>query len=157
MILKILIAITISTILVSCDCSIKVVGKVVSTETGIPIYGAKIEMLGRNLYSISDKNGNFSITEQTGFCYEPNLKVSFEDYKPFELKIFYNSNNTTYEVLKDTRSVNLSEPIYPDPKNEKTFITATLIEHNSKSFKIKSDSLIIYLDQINPSEFYNNK
>ena len=139
----------ITLLLSSCDCWIAVNGKVVSSETGKPISGAKIEMIGKNLTSTSDQNGNFSIGEMTGFCYSPKVKVTYENHKPFEIELEYDSGFQNYKLRKESESVAFDEPLYPDANNKNTFITSTWIEKYSGNFEIKSDSLIIYLDEKN--------
>ncbi|MCL8009547.1 carboxypeptidase-like regulatory domain-containing protein [Gelidibacter japonicus] len=147
--IKFLAFIGISLLLSSCDCQIIVNGKVISSETGKPISGAKIEMVDRNLNSATDQNGNFRIGEMTGFCYSPKIKVTFENHKPFEIELDSDSQSQNYKVKKESESVDFDEPFYPDPNNKNTFIISTWIEKYSGNFEIKSDSLIIYLDEKN--------
>ena len=139
----------ISLLLSSCDCQILVKGKVISSETGKPINGAKIEMVGKNLNSTTDQNGNFRIGEMTGFCYSPKVKVTYKGHKPFEIELESDSDFQNYKLKKASESIDFDEPFYPDPTNKNSYIVATWIEKYSGNFKIKSDSLIIYLDENN--------
>ncbi|WP_157208824.1 carboxypeptidase-like regulatory domain-containing protein [Mariniflexile maritimum] len=138
-----------SLLLSSCDCWIVVNGKVISSETGKPISGAKIEMIGKNLYSTTDQNGNFSIGEMTGFCYSPKIKVSYNEHKPFEIELESESDFQNYKLKRESESVDFDKPFYPNPNNRNSFILSTWIEKYSGNFEIKSDSLIIYLDEKN--------
>jgi len=150
--IKAFILIGIQLLLSSCDCQILVKGKVISSETGKPIDGAKIEMVGKNLNSTTDQNGNFSIGEMTGFCYSPKIKVTYKGHKPFEIELESDSDSQNYKLKKETESIDFDEPFYPDPKNQNTYILSTWIDKYSKDFEIKSDSLIIYLDEKNQTK-----
>ena len=147
--IKLFTLIGITLLLSSCDCWIAVNGKVVSSETGKPISGAKIEMIGKNLTSTSDQNGNFSIGEMNGFCYSPKIKVTYENHKPFEIELEYDSGFQNYKLRKESESADFDKPFYPDSTNQNSYILSTWIEKYSGNFKIKSDSLIIYLDEKN--------
>ncbi len=133
----------------SCDCWIEVNGKVISSGTGKPISDAKIEMVGKNLHSTTDQNGNFSIGEMTGFCYSPKIRVTYKEHKPFEIQLESESDSQNYKLKKESESVDFDKPFYPDPNNRNTFISSTWIEKYSGNFEIKSDNLIIYLDEKN--------
>lgn len=147
--IKFLALIGISLLLSSCDCQILVKGKVFSSKTGKPINGAKIEIVGKNLNSTTNQNGNFSIGEMTGFCYSPKIRVTYNGHKPFEIELESDSVFQNYKLKKQSESIDFDQPLYPDPKNRNTFILSTQIEKYSGDFEIKSDSLIIYLDEKN--------
>jgi hypothetical protein len=136
-------------LLCSCDCQITVRGKIISSETGKPINGAKIEMLGKNLISESDQNGIFKIGEMTGFCYDPKIKVTYKGHKPFIIELESESEFQNFKLKKESEFVEYKKPFYPNPDNKNTFINGTWIEKYSGNFKIKSDSLLIYLDEKN--------
>ncbi|GAA3573511.1 hypothetical protein GCM10022395_23490 [Snuella lapsa] len=127
-------------------------GKVISSINGKPISGAKIEMVDRNLNSTTDNSGNFRIGEITGRCYAPKIKVTYEGYKPFEIELESDSDYQNYKLKKESKSVDFEEPFYPDPNDRNTFISSTWIEKYSEDFEMKSDSLIIYLDEDNPAK-----
>lgn len=150
--IKFLALIGIFLLLSSCDCWVVVNGKVISSLTGKPIIGAKIELIDRNITSNSDQNGNFSIEEMTGLCYNPKIRVTYKQYKPFEIELESDSDFRNYKVRNESEYVDFDEPFYPNPDNKKTFIVSTLIEKYSRDFEIKSDSLIIYLDENNPAK-----
>lgn len=147
-----LIIIGISVLLSSCDCWVAVNGKVISSVTGKPISNAKIEMLDRNIFAKSDKNGNFNIGEITGFCYSPKIRVTYANHKPFQIEIESDSDSRNFKVKRESKLVDLEEPIYLDSNNKNTFIKSTWIEKYSLNFEIKSDSIIIYLDEINSKQ-----
>ena len=106
-------------------------------------------MVDKNIISTSDENGNFSIGEMTGFCYSPKIRVTYKGYKPFEIELESDSDSQNYKLKKESESIDFDEPFYPDPKNQNTYILSTWIDKYSKDFEIKSDSLIIYLDEKN--------
>ena len=147
--IKLFTIIGISLFLSSCDCWIEVNGKVISSATGKPISGAKIEMIDRNIFSESDENGDFSIGEMTGFCYSPKIKVTFDNHKPFQIELESDSDSQNFKLKRESESVDFDKPIYTDPNNKNTFIVSTWIEKYSRDFEIKSDSLIIFLDERN--------
>jgi len=133
----------------SCDCDIHVNGKVLSSETGEPLRGAKIEMVGKNILRTSDEYGNFGIGEMTGFCYSPKLRITFDGYKPFEIELEADSDYQNYKLTRISESVKFKDPVYPESTDRSNFISSTWIETYSRNFEVKSDSLIIYLDEIN--------
>jgi hypothetical protein len=147
--IKLFTPIGISLLLCSCDCWIQVNGKVISSETGKPISGAKIEMVDKNLTSTSDQNGNFTIGEMTGFCYSPKVRITYDNHKPFEIELESESDFQNYKLKKESEFVEYNEPFYPNPNNKNTFMNGTWIEKYSGDFKIKSDSLFIYLEENN--------
>ncbi|RRQ48742.1 carboxypeptidase regulatory-like domain-containing protein [Maribacter algicola] len=147
--IKFLILSGISLLLCSCDCWIQVNGQIISSEIGKPISGAKIEMVNKNLTSTSDKNGNFTIGEMTGFCYSPQVRITFDNHKPFEIELESDSGFQHNKLKKESESIDFDEPFYPDPDNLNSYISSTWIEKYSRNFEIKSDSLIIYMDEKN--------
>ena len=139
----------ISILMFSCDCWVHLNGKIISSETGEPINGAKIELVDRNLNATSDLQGIFSIGEATGRCYSPKLKVTYKGYKPFLIELESDSDSQNYKLKKEKEFVDYEKPFYPNPKNKNTLIIGAWVDKYSKNFEIKSDSLIIYLDEIN--------
>ncbi|TYB73817.1 carboxypeptidase-like regulatory domain-containing protein [Bizionia saleffrena] len=134
-------------LLCSCDCQIIVSGKIISSETGKPINGAKIEMVGKNITSESNQNGLFKIGDMSGFCYDPKIEVTYEGHKPFLIELESESEFQNFKLKKQSEFIEYEEPFYPNPYNKNTFVTGTWVEKYSGNFKIKSDSLIIYLDE----------
>lgn len=135
-------------LLSSCDCHVSVKGKVISTESKLPIEGAIVEMIGKNITTKTNKNGYFHIWDQTGFCYEPNIKITIDKYKPFEIKFIKSGDSKSYELQSKSESLDYDEPFYPDSKNKNTFITGTWIEKYSEKFSVLSDTVTFYLDTI---------
>lgn len=130
----------------SCDCYVKVTGQIVSSSTGKPIENALVTMIDKNREVYSDQNGKFLIDMQTGFCFDPEINVNKEGYKPFQILISGDSESKTYKIRSISQSVDFDEPVYPDSSNRNTFIVGTWIEKYSQNFESKNDRLIIYLD-----------
>ncbi len=135
--------------LCSCDCSISIVGKVISSETGKPLSGAKIEMVGRKLVTTSNGEGDFTLEEFTGQCYTPKVRVTYDKYKTFEIEIEDEEDSRAYKLSRKFEYYDLDEPFYPDPNNPDTYVVSTSIEKYSTDFQIKSDTILIYLDPDN--------
>lgn len=125
----------------SCDCYVAVKGKVVSSSTGMPISGVVIKMLDRNIETTSNSNGQFLIYEQTGFCFDPNLELTKQGYKPFRLKISSDSESISYEVNTKSKSVDFDKPVESR--------IGTWIDIYSQDFRTKGDSIIFYLNEDN--------
>ncbi len=138
--------------LTSCDCYVKVTGQIVSSSTGKPIENALVTMIDKNREVYSDKNGHFLIDMQTGFCFDPEIKVTKKGFKPFQILISVDSKSISYKITSESQSVDFDEPLYPDSTNRNTFITGTWIEKYSQDFKSRNDSLILYLDTDNLEE-----
>ena len=138
--------------LTGCDCYVAVKGKVFSSSTGKPVDGAIIKMVERNIEVTSNKNGQFLIDEQTGFCYDPKIEITKTGYKPFQLTIISDSETTSYQVKTESKSFDFENPFYPDSSRKDTFITSTWIDQFSHSFEVKGDSIIFYLDENNPKK-----
>lgn len=129
----------------SCDCNTVVKGRILSFSSRRPINGAKIEMIGKNVISNSDSNGFFRVRKFTGFCFSPKIKVTFDNYKPFEIELESESEYQNYKVNKESEFVDFENPV----KSSDYHIEGTWIEKYSSNFEVKSDSLIIYLDEDN--------
>ncbi len=83
---------------------------------------------------------------QTGFCFEPEIQVTKEGFKPFQVLISGDSESKTYKIRSESQSVDFDEPVYPYSSDRNTFIVGTWIEKYSHDFEFENDSLIIYLD-----------
>jgi hypothetical protein len=134
---------------------VKVTGQIVSSSTGKPIENALVTMIDKNLEVNSDQNGKFLIDMHTGFCFDPEIQVTKEGFKPFQVLISVDSESITYQIRSESQSVDLDEPVYPDSSDPNTFIVATWIEKYSQDFESKNDSLIIYLETENFEEEIN--
>jgi len=146
---KRIILVILSYLVISCDCEIGIQGQVLSSNTGKPIKGAKVEIINRDLVSTTSLGGHFALGEMTGFCYLPTLRVTYENHKPFEIELNSDSDNRIFKVREESEYIDLDKPFYPNPENKKTSISSIPIEKYSRNFKIKNDSLFIYLDNNN--------
>ncbi|WP_305982194.1 carboxypeptidase-like regulatory domain-containing protein [Roseivirga thermotolerans] len=135
--------------LTSCDCVVNVHGKVLSATTGDPITDAQIIMVGENKKVKSDEFGYFSISNVTGFCFDPEIEVTKTGYKPFNVTISISSDSRSFKVKSESEHIKLDNPIYPDSSNRNTFISAKWIEKFSADFKVIGDTLFIYLSENN--------
>ncbi len=131
----------------SCDCEIAIHGQVLSSNTGKPIQGAKIEMVDKELISSTDRDGYFTIGEMTGFCYSPTIRVTYENYKPFEIELISDSDKKIFKVREESEYIDLNVPYHPNPENERTTIEEIPIEIYSRNFEIQNDSVFIYLER----------
>ena len=136
--------------LTACDCYVVVKGKVVSSSTGKPISGAEIIMVDQDRSATTDSEGDFLIDKQTGFCFEPEIKVTKAHYKPFQVTLASDSKTRLYQVKYQEQSITLDPPVYLDSTKKEPFITRTSINKFSEDFERKGDSLIIFLDDDNP-------
>ena len=137
---------------ISCDCYVKVTGQIVSSSTGKPIESALVTMINKNREVYSDQNGCFLIDMQSGFCFDPEIKVTKKGFKPFEILISGDSKSISYKIKSESQSVDYDEPLNPDSTNRNSFITGAWIEKYSQDFISRNDSLIIYLDTDNLEE-----
>lgn len=126
--------------LVSCECYVAVKGRVVSSVTGNDLSNVKIKMRGRDIETVSDIDGKFLLDEQTSSCYDPEVELTKEGYKPFEMKITGSSGGFSYTVNNDNEFIDFDKP----GESQK----GTLRAKYSQKFKVKGDSIIFYLDEM---------
>jgi len=143
------IVVFLSVLLSSCDCYVRMEGKVLSSKTRSPLTNASIELIGRDVKSLTDENGTFNIREHTGYCYPVELEVKFEKFKPFRIIIENESDWRHYKVKSKSEFIEFDTPFYPNPQNKGTSANGTWIDKYSENFEIKSDSIIILLDEDN--------
>ena len=129
---------------VSCDCVIKVNGKVLDKTTGKPLNKAHVKLTSGRASTTTNELGQFELTEVTGFCKDPVIQVFTSNYLPFQLKIKKENNQTTYSVKSDSYWKEFDKPHYPDSTNKNTCLVGTWLDKWSQDFAFK-DSLIIYL------------
>jgi hypothetical protein len=134
--------------LTACDCLTVVEGRIISTETKLPISNATIELLDKKTTVKSDDKGQFKISYVSGFCFDPKIKVTSENHKPFEVKIHSSNHSKSFEK-SETKYIDYDKPFYPNPGKTGTFMTGTWINNFSQNFAVKDDSLFIYLDENN--------
>tara|TARA_B100002051_G_C16344034_1_gene443105 strand:+ start:81 stop:578 length:498 start_codon:yes stop_codon:yes gene_type:complete len=133
--------------LTGCDCYVKVEGQILSSSTGKPISNAQITMVDQDRIVMTDENGQFMIDKVTGFCFDPEIEVAKDGFKPFLITVSVDSDAKIYQVKSDPKPIDFDKPIYPDPEDKHTYITSTWIDQYSQNFESKNDSLIIYLDK----------
>ena len=132
--------------LISCDCEIKVVGKVLEKDSGKPIQGAVVDLLKGADIEKTNSKGIFEVIKITGFCKDPMINISSTRYKPFQIVIKKSKGQATYSIKTETKWIDFNKPYYPDPKNANTYITGTWINRWSENFTI-ADTLIVYLSK----------
>ncbi|HEY4651206.1 MAG TPA: hypothetical protein VIG72_07315 [Pontibacter sp.] len=144
----------------------KIVGRVFDNETGLPLADAMVNfqylgylllpakelpladamvnlLNGRDIEK-TDSNGLFEVYSETRPFQDPTILVTKDGYKPFQLKIERNSNETSYTVTSESVSIDYTAPVYPDPENRETFVTGTWVNKWSTEFRT-GDTLSIYL------------
>jgi len=124
-------------------------GRLISSDTKLPIDNAKVKLVGRNIEGTSNEKGSFSIGEHTGFCYPVELQVSLEKHKPFRITIENESDEIIYKVESESYFIYYDEPFYPDTNHKGTYFISASIEKYSSNFTISDDSIIIYLEENN--------
>ena len=135
--------------LTGCDCFTVVKGRIISNETKLPITDATIELVGKNKIIKSDNKGQFKIEYVSGFCFDPNIRVISNTYKPFEITIRHSKHSKSFEVKSESEFIEYEKPFYPNPSKDSGFITGTWINSLSQNFAVYNDSLLIYLDENN--------
>ncbi len=143
-----LIALTM-TIGYSCDYHINIHGKILLYNSDIPVQGAKIELVNRNISVLSGATGDFNIGEHTGRSYNPVLRITKENYKPFEIELDHEDNSKVYKVKTESVYHHLDEPFYPNPNNEDTYLVNIPLEKYSQNFKLNNDTIIVHLEHSN--------
>lgn len=129
----------------SCDMYTGTSGKVIDQETGKPISDARVVLLDKLDSTKTNNKGYFEIRKSTGaYKVDPEVLITKAGYKPFQLKKKYTSKETSYIVKSELIYVDFDKPVYPDPKNRKTFLVCTSIEKWSQDFRT-GDTLIFYL------------
>lgn len=149
--LTLIIAVT----LISCDCYVSVQGKVVSTQTGEPLSNVKASMIDRGISEKTNITGYFEIWDQTGFCYDPEIEIKQDGFKPFKMKISEQANGISYTISSEHQDIHFETPFYPNPADRKTFILGTSIQRYSQKFSLEADTIIIYLDELNTEKEIN--
>jgi len=99
-----IIALLIASILVtSCDFFTGLEGKVIDEKSKIPIVNANVSFLdGKNVTRTND-DGYFNVRCRTGLrLIEPEIKITKDGYKPFQIKIKRSKEKVTYFVKSET-------------------------------------------------------
>ena len=69
----------------ACDCHVYVEGKVFSGSVQKPVEGVSVELVNKGEVTKTDKNGYFKIEKIVGFCFDPTVRITKKNYKPFEI------------------------------------------------------------------------
>ena len=128
----------------ACTFSVKIVGRVFDKETGLPLPDAMVNLLDGRDIKKTDSNGLFEVYSETRPFQDPTILVTKNGYKPFQLKIERNRNETSYTVTSESVSIDYTAPVYPDPENRETFVTGNWVDKWSTEFRT-GDTLSIYL------------
>ena len=124
--------------------SVRILGRVFDKEIGLPLVGTTVNLLDGSDIKKTASNGYFEVFSEARPFQDPTILVTKDGYKPFQLRIERESDETSYIVKSESIFVDYEEPVYPDPNNRETFITGTWINKWSKEFKT-GDTLSIYL------------
>ena len=143
--------------LASCgDCVTVIEGRIISGRTKLPISNATVELIDKNTLVKSDENGQFKIEYVSSFCFDPEVRVSSKNHKPFQIKIHSTGNTKSYELRSKTKFIDYEKPFYPNPEKEDTFMNGAWINNFSQNFSVYNDSLLIYLDDNNITKELEN-
>jgi hypothetical protein len=123
-------------------------GKVFSDSTQNPIEGATVEMVGKNEKTKTNKDGYFKVEKIVGFCFDPIIRITKNNYKPFEIKFKNLDDSKIYEIKSKSDFITYDKPFYPDSTNKNTFVTGTWINQYSEHFDFNADTNLFYLDTI---------
>lgn len=148
MLTRLIVLFLISAVLQSCDCVPRVKGIVISNSTKQPIEGASIVLVDQDESTLSNKNGFFEVSKHTGFCFDPQVRISKVNYKPFELTVSGSNESKSYKVASKQDFIEYDKPFYPDIDDKRTFTTGAWIDKYSQYFTISSDTILFYLDTL---------
>lgn len=132
--------------LTACDCFTVVKGRIISDETKLPIANATIELIDKNTIVKSDNEGQFKIEYVSGFCFDPKIRITSNNYKPFEIKIRHSNHSKSYELKSESEFIDYEKPFYPNPSKDSGFMTGTWINIFSQNFSVSNDSVFICFD-----------
>lgn len=148
MLTRLIVLFLVSTVLQSCDCVPHVKGIVISNSTREPIEGASIVLVDQDESTLSDKNGFFEVSKHTGFCFDPQVRISKVNYKSFELTVSGSNESKSYKVTSKQDFIEYDKPFYPDINEKSTFTTGAWIDKYSQYFTVSSDTILFYLDTL---------
>lgn len=112
-------------VIISCDCLTNKSGIIYDLQTGEPIADAIVAL--DNYSTKTDSSGRFIFKFVTGKCPDWKIKVTKENYKPFDLLINNKGNYTIYRLKNEYNS------------NTRQFLNSTYFT------AINQDSIIIKL------------
>jgi len=123
-------------------------GKIIDKETGKPISDAEVNLCEGLDVTSTNKDGYFEVHGKTGaHKIDPIVVVTKDGYKPFQIKISYSDDESSYSVKTETKWIKYKDTVFFN--SEKTsFLLGVDIEKWSQDFAI-SDTLTIYLTKEN--------
>jgi hypothetical protein len=130
--------------MIGCDCAVRESGVVLDGTTKEPLEGVIVTFDKRTFKTDSD--GKYGIDYVTGFCPDRHFTFEKQNYRPMELKIESDGDETSYSVATKDDFIEYDNPKYLD-STRKSFTTGEWIELTSKNFSVKNDTLTIYLDK----------
>ena len=128
----------------SCNMSTGMKGRVFDKETGKPISNATVNLLEDKDIVQTDNDGYFEVYTSTGnHKTAPIVVVSKKGYKPFQLRINYSGDETSYSVKSETEFIEYKDTLFMNT-NKSSYLLGVDIEKWSQDFAVV-DSLRIYL------------
>ena len=85
------------------ECYPEFTGQVLSNTSKTPVQGATVLLMNQNISVKTDENGFFKISGSG--CSDANIKISKNNYKPFEITLSSSSNHKAYKVKSESISV----------------------------------------------------
>ena len=123
-------------------------GKIIDKETGKPISDAAVNLCQGLDVTTTNTEGYFEVNGQTGaHKIDPVVEVTKDGYKPFQIKISYSENESSYSVKTETKWIRYKDTVFFNSKKT-SFLLGVDIEKWSQDFAI-SDTLTIYLTKEN--------
>jgi len=123
-------------------------GKVYDKETGKPIAHATVILLEDKDKVQTDNEGYFEVYTPTGNKrIDPIVVVSKKGYKPFQLRINYSGDETSYSVKTETEYIQYKDTLFLF-SNKSSYLLGVDIEKWSQDFAV-GDTLKIYLKKKN--------
>ena len=125
------------------ECYPEFTGQVLSNTSKTPVQGATVLLMNQNISVKTDENGFFKISGSG--CSDANIKISKNNYTPFEITLSSSSNHKAYKVKSESISVDYDNPV---SSLDGSVVTGTWIDQNSESFVVSSHSIVYYLDSL---------
>ncbi|WP_116126630.1 hypothetical protein [Lewinella sp. IMCC34183] len=136
----------------SCDCVISGEGYVYDAATRKPLVGATVKFLDTSESGRTDSTGFFDLYFVTGFCPDRVFQVAMPGYKPFELEVDGENDQTVYRVRTESYDVALDPPFRPDPEQPDSYIVSTSFDRFSGEFSVGKGGVIsFYLERDDPA------
>ena len=92
------------------ECYPEFTGQVLSNPSKTPVEGATVLLMNQNISVRTDENGFFKISGSG--CSDANIKISKNNYKPFEITLSSSSNHKAYKVKSESISVDYDNPCF---------------------------------------------